>query len=219
VGAFRFTQQTAPAKSYLGLLEGLCSIAGTTLEIHDRLAHMGGLSGTVTGAQTVNLDLDSLLGTANLADRIGNADYSDVQWWLEWYADTGAASPVTTVNVTYDDGSTGNLNSLGSLAATRRAQWLFSLNSFIPAAKSGSYIRGINSVGFSVSTGTAGNLGVTATRYRAAMYKPVLNARFTQNWADLGLPEIYNSSCLFGIQIAGGTSTGLVKATGKIIHG
>ncbi len=69
------------------------------------------------------------------------------------------------------------------------------------------------------STGTAGSFGITATCYRGAMYMPVLNSRFTSNWADLGLPEIANSSCLFGIVATPTTSTGIIRATGKIIHG
>jgi hypothetical protein len=221
LGAMGFAQQTSPATSYLGILEGASSNASMTHEIHDRLAHQGGLVGNVATAQTTNLplDLDTLLATDNLAARIGDSNYSDVQWWLEWYTDTGGTTAAWTVNVTYDDGSTGNLTSTGNLGTTRRASYMVPLNTLKPAAASALYIREVNTVTLSATTGTAGNLGVTATRYRAAMYKPVANARFTQNWADLGLPEIYNSSCLFGIQIAGGTSTGLVKATGKIIHG
>ena len=69
------------------------------------------------------------------------------------------------------------------------------------------------------TTATAGNFGVTATRYRAANYAPVLNARFTADWAALGLPEIPNSSCLFGILANPTTTTGAIRATGKIIHG
>lgn len=218
VGALRFTQQTAPATSYLGILEGLCSNAGTTLEIHDRLIHMGGLLGNVVTAQTVGIDLINNLATLNLQNRKGDANYSDVQWWLEWYADTGGTAANATVNVTYDDGSTGNLSVI-ALGATRRASFMQPLNSFIPAAQSGRYIRGVNSVTLSVSTGTAGNFGVTATRYRAALYQPVANARFTADWAGLGIPEIANDSALFCIQVAGTTTTGSVRATGKIIHG
>jgi hypothetical protein len=48
---------------------------------------------------------------------------------------------------------------------------------------------------------------------------PIGNARYTATYADLGLPEIHNSSCLFAMAIAGTTSSGIVKATGKIIHG
>ncbi len=217
-GALQFTQQTAPATSYLALLEGLCANAGTTFEIHDRLMHMGGLNGTLTTAQTVDLDLNANLGSDNLANRYGDSNFSDVNWWLEWYADTGATVANATVNVTYNDGTTASLTAI-SLAATRRASFMQPLNGLIPAADSGRYIRDVNSVTLSASTTAAGNFGVTATRYRGAGYWPVANARFTQNWADLGLPEIPNSSCLFAIQLANATSTGIVRATGKIPHG
>jgi hypothetical protein len=217
-GALQFTQQTSPSTSYLGILEGLCVNAGTTLEIHDRLMHMGGLSGTSTSTQTVDLDVHANVGNDNLAARIGSSNYSDVQWWLEWYTDTGGTATTVTVNVTYDDGTSGDLTG-ASMAATRRASFMFPLNSLIPAAKSGFYIRDVNSLILSASTGTTGNFGVTATRFRAALYKPVANARFTADWAGLGLPEIPNESCLFAVQLASTTTTGNVRATGKIIHG
>lgn len=218
LGALQFTQQTSPATSYLGLLEGLTANAGMTLEIHDRLAHMGGLSGTVTTAQTVGLDLDALLGSDNLDARIGDANYSDVQWWLEWYTDTGGTAANITANVTFNDGSSANLTAF-ALAATRRASYMVPLNGLIQAADSGKYIRDVNSVTLANSTATAGNFGVTATRYRAANYFPIANARFTSDWASLGLPEIPNNACLFPIVIASTTNTGIVRATGKIVHG
>ena len=217
-GALQFAQQVDPATSYLAILEGLCSNSSSTLEIHDRLMHMGGMSGTVTTAQTANVDVDANLATSNLDRRKGDANYSDIQWWLEWYTDTGSTAVTATVNVTYNDGSSGNLTGI-SLAATRRASFMVPLNGSIPSADSGKYIRDVNTVTLSATTGSAGSFGVTATRYRAALYKPVANARFTADWAGLGLPEIPNSSCLMLIQIAGTTSTGTVRATGKITHG
>ena len=218
LGALRFNQQTAPLTSYLGILEGLCTNVGTTLEIHDRLIAMGGLVGNVTTAQNVGIDLASHLATLNVDQRKGDANYSDVQWWLEWYTNTGTTASSATVNVTYDDGSTGNLTAI-SLSASRRASFMQPLNSLIPAAQSGRYIRGVNTVTLTTSTGTAGNFGVTATRFRAALYQPVANARFTADWAGLGLPEIPNESALFAVLLSGSTSTGIVRATGKIIHG
>jgi hypothetical protein len=218
VGSIQFTQQTAPATSYLTGLEALCSNAGTTVEVHDRLVHMGGLNGTLTTAQTVGIDLSTLLATSNLDARKGAENYGDVQWWLEWYADTGGTAATATVNVTYSDASTGNLTGI-ALGTTRRASFMQSLNGLIPAADSGKTIRGVNSVTLSVSTGTAGSFGVTATRHRAAIYKPIANARFVADWADLLLPEVHNASCLFLVQIATTTSTGIVRATGKISHG
>jgi hypothetical protein len=217
LGAMGFSQQVAPAMSYLVQLEAMCGNAGSTLEIHDRLMHMGGLSGTVTTAQNVNLDISANLATANLDARKGNANYSDVQWWLEWYADTGATVVNATPNVTYNDGSSGNLTAV-SLAATRRASFMLPLNSLIPAADSGKFIRDVNNVTLSATTGTAGSFGVTATRFRASIYQPVANAKFDKGLNDLN-NEIMNGACLFPIQIAGTTTTGAVRATGKIVHG
>lgn len=217
VGALGFNQQTAPATSYLGILEGVSSNAAMTLEIHDRLMHMGGLSGTVTTAQTVNLDIPANLATNNLDDRKGDANYSDVQWWLEWYTATGGTAVTATVNVTYNDGTTGSLSA--ALTATRPASFMLPLNGLIPAAAAGKFIRSVTSVQLSATTGTAGSFGVTATRYRAGLFIPVANARFTADWAGLGLPEISNSSCLFPVLITSTTSSGTLRATGKIAHG
>lgn len=218
LGAVQFNQQTSPATSYLAIIEGLCSNAGTTLEIHDRLMHMGGLVANITTTQTVGLDLAANLANDNLDARKGDSNFSDVQWWLEWYADTGATASNATVNVTYNDDSTGNLT-LVAVGGTLRASRMVALNGLIPAAAAGKYIKAINSVTLSASAGTAGNFGVTATRYRAANYQPVANARFTADWAALGLPEIPNESCLFAVLLCSTTTTGIVRASGKIAHG
>jgi len=218
VGGIGLAQQTSPATSYIALMEYALGVAGQTFELHDRLAHMGGLSGTVTTAQTVNLDLNSLLGTDNISARIGDSNYSDTQWWLEWYTATGSTATNITVNVTYNNGTTGNLTILSpgtSVAASR----MYSLNSLIPAADSGKYIRGVNSVTLSASTGTAGNFGVTATRYRVGGLAPIANARFTMDWAQTGLPEISNAACLFPVLLPSAASNTTIRATGKIVHG
>lgn len=218
-GSLQYTQQVAPATSYLGLFEGNCSNSTVTLELHDRLMHMGGLSGIVTTAQTVGIDISANLATSNLDARKGDANYSDIQWWLEWYTDTGATAVTVTVNVTYNDGTSGNLTGI-SLAATRRASLMIPLNGSIPAADSGKYIRAVNSVTLSATTGTAGSFGVTATRYRAMIFLPVANARFGAEWANLGLPELPNSSCLFLITLVSNAgNTGTIRATGKVVHG
>lgn len=220
VGAMNFTQQTGPATTYAAYLEAVSSNSATTLEIHDRLAHQAGLVGNVATAQTTNLpmDLDSLLATSNLAARIGDSNYSDVQWWLEWYTDTGATVTTITVNVTYNDGTTGNLTAAAS-AATRRASFMLPLNGLIPAGSAGKYIRGVNSVTFAATTGTAGSLGVTATRPRASLGMPVLNMKWSADWAALPICEIPNDSALFAIILAGATSTGTLRGSSKLAHG
>ena len=217
-GAMVFAQQTAPATSYGAYMEVATGNSAMTVEIHDRIAHMGGLSGTLVTAQTVEIDLSTLLSTSNVGFRIGDANYSDVQWWLEWYTATGSGAATATVAVTHDDGTSGNLTAL-SLAATRTAGFMVSLNALIPAASSGKYIRAVNTVKLSVTTGTAGNFGVTATRIRMASMCPVANLKTISNWADLGFPEIGNSACLFPLGLTSTTSSGTLRGGGKIIHG
>lgn len=219
VGAIGFTQQVAPATSYGAYLYAVTSNAAMTVEIHDRLTHMGGLNGTLTTAQTVGINLGTMGGTANLDQRKGNANYSDVQWWLEWYTDTGSTAVTATVNVTYNDNTTGNLTGQ-SLVATTRAARLYPLNSLIPTASAGKYIKAINSVTLSATTGTAGSFGVIATRPRMAYSCPIANFMPQPlDWAQLGFPEIYNGSCLFPLVLCSTTSTGTVRGGGKIAHG
>ena len=216
-GGMKFSQQTAPAKSYLAYLEATSSISASTMEVHDRLMHMGGLNGTLTTAQTAGLDFNGVTAD-NMAERIGDADYSDIQWWLEWYTDTGATVTTATVAVTYNDGTTGNLTGV-SLAATRRASFMQPLNGLIPAAAAGKFIRAVNTVTLSASTGTVGNFGVTATRLRGSLFMPIANAKFSADWANLPINTIPNSACPFIAVLASTTSTGLLRGGGKIAHG
>ena len=216
-GALNFAQQTSPATTYGTWANAMCSNNATTLEIHDRLMHMGGLSGTSTGSQTVNLDLNANLGSDNISARKGDANFSDVQWWMEWYTDTGSTAVTATVGVTYNDGTTGTLSV--ALAATRRASLMIPLNGFIPAAAAGKYIRDIDTVQLSATTGSAGSFGFTATRPRMTMPLSLANKMETFDWAALGLPEIFNSSCLMILQVASTTTTGTVRGGGKLSHG
>lgn len=215
-GAIGFTQQTAPATSYGAYLEAATGNASMTVELHDRLMHMGGLSGTLNTAQPVGIDLNGVT-TNNMVERIGDANFSDVQWWLEWYTATGSTAVTATVNVTYNDGTTGALTV--SLAATRPASLMIPLNSLIPSAGAGKFIRGVVSVQLSATTGTAGSFGVTATRPRMTIGCSIANYKFVADWAALGLPEIYNNTCLFPIVLTSTTSSGTVRGGGKIAHG
>lgn len=216
-GAMGFSQQVAPATSYGAWANAVCSNSAMTLEIHDRLMHMGGLNGTLTTAQTVNLDVNANLASGNLDKRKGDSNFSDIQWWLEWYTATGSTAVTATVSVTYNDGTTGTLSA--SLAATRPASFMLPLNGLIPAAAAGKYIRDVDSVQLSATTGTAGSFGVTATRPRLTMPLPLANKMEVFDWAALGLPEVANSSCLFPLVLTSTTSSGTVRGGGKICHG
>ena len=218
-GALPFIQQTSPRTSYLASFIAASSVAGVTIEIHDRLVNMGSLSGTLTTTQTITgFDVNSFLATNNIGNRIGDANYSDVQWWLEWYTTTGATNTNYTVNVTYNDGTTGDVV-VPLPGGQIRISRMLPLNPLIPVADSGKYIRGVNSVTLTGTTGTTGSFGVTATRYRWSTYVPTVNKLFKKTWMDTGLPEIYNQSCLFPVCIAPATTIGNIRMNGIIAHG
>lgn len=209
-GAFGFNNQVAPASSYLAWLALQFGNSASNLEIHDRLAAISGLSGIVTTAQGAL----SLVTTSPGADRLGDANYSDVQWWLEIYTALGSTGVNATVNVTYNDDTTGNLAAI-ALGATPRQGRLYPLVS----AVAGKFIKAVNSVTLSATTGTAGNFGITATRPRTSIAAPLLNLTESYDWAELGLPEVPNDACLMMLMLCGTTSTGTVRGQGKIAHG
>lgn len=215
-GAIPFMQQTSPRTSYLGDLNASCPLAGHTVEIHDRLIQISSTAQTAT--QTVTgFDLNSFLSTNNIGNRIGDANYSDVQWWVENNV-SGVSTVITlTINVTYNDGTTGNLSGLTGYVNQRQSR-MFALNNLIPAADSGKYIRAINTV-TSSATITPNGIAFVATRYRASLYLEVANQIFNQGWTELGMPEIYNQSCLFPIIIAPGANISTINLDGTIVHG
>jgi hypothetical protein len=215
VGSIGFTQQTAPATSYLAQIAVLASNSAMSWEIHDRLAHRGGLVLNVTTLQAVDLDLD-LLGIS--ADRIGDPNFGDVQTWLEVYTAGGATASNATINVTFNDNTDGNLN-VQAVGGTIRDGHCFSVDALRTLAQQGKNIKRINTVQLSASTGTAGNFGFTFTRPRA--YTPTLVANLSQpyDWAALGLPEVPNGACLQFMVIPSTTSSGTLRGGGKIIHG
>jgi hypothetical protein len=209
-GAFGFTNQTAPDTSYLAWLAAQLTNSVSNLEIHDRIAHMGGLSGIVTTSQGAL----SLVTNNPGADRLGDSNYSDVQWWLEVYTALGATGVNATVAVEYNDGTTGNLAAI-ALGATPRQGRLYPLVS----AVAGKFIRAVTGVTLSATTGTAGNFGITATRPRTSVSVPLGNKTEIFDWAQLGLPNIPNDSCLMMLMLCGSTSTGAVRGQAKIVHG
>jgi hypothetical protein len=218
LGAIAFTNQTAPATSYLAWLTLTAGNAAIGVEVHDRIAHLGGLVLNVTTSQTVTgLDL-SAGGLNPAAARLGESNYSDGQWFLEVYTDGGATASNATINVTYNDGSSGNLNVV-AVGGTLRAGRMIPLTPLIPTGAQGKFIRQINSVILSASTGTAGNFGFTYTRQRTAVPVLVANKPETYDWAALGFPEVPNDACLQLVTVCSTTSTSAIRGQGKITHG
>ena len=206
-GSFPFANEAGGLQNYVAWAYYAAGNAGQSFELRDRLAHMGGLSGTVTTAQAANIDLGTL-GIS--AARRGAADYSEVLWFLEWYTTTGGTGVNATVNVTYDDASTGNIVIAipASTAASRAIQ-------ILPGV-AGRNIKGVNNVTLSATTGTAGSFGVTASTALTSFENDVAGKGKDHSWSLLGIPRVIDDSCLFGVLPQASTTTGTLRGQFKL---
>lgn len=215
-GAIAFDNQTAPATSYFAWALLASSASGQSAELHDRIAHVGGGNFTLLTSQT-NVAID-LLTLAPPAERLGASNYSDGQWFFDVYGDSGATASNATIDVTYHDGTTGNLNVL-AVGGTLRGNRVIPLTPLIPTAAQGKFIRGINSVILSASTGAAGNFGFTYRRQRTGVTLIAASTGYAFDWAALGAPEVPNDSCLEFVGTAVSTAMGTLRGQAKIAHG
>lgn len=210
-GTWNYNSPQSTNTLYLANVTMACGNSVSNVEIHDRLVHMGGLSGVVTAAQTVGL---TLVDTANnLQTRIGKSDLSEVQWWCEWYTTTGTTAVTATVAVTYNDNSTGNISL--SFAASMGASNMLP----VVSAAAGKFIKSIDSVTLSATTGTAGSFGFTASRFITSIEMPVANFARNCTWVDLGLPIIVDGACLWQVILCSTTGTGSMQGNLRIIEG
>lgn len=181
--------------------------AGQTKWVIDRLGHMGGLSGTVTTAQSTG-------ATGNtgswVTDGRCSSDYDQVEWYLEWYSATGSTGVNATCAITYNDGTTGTAQVI-AVPASCPAFRMYPIQ--VPAGTSGKWIKSVDSVTLSATTGTAGNFGVTALVRLAAFSSPVANYSTTLDYAGLGMPLVGNNACLNAIYWTTTTSTGITLGT------
>lgn len=209
-GAFNFNNAEVGAFTYFYRATLTSGNNATDNYFVDRLLHMGGLNGTLTTAQTVSADAS----VAGLDIRRGDAGYSDVQWWLEWYTATGSTVSngvtITYTNTSDVSGRTTTVNIPASTGAGRMIP-------IIGAA--GEFIKSIQSVTLAVSTGTAGNFGVTATRNLCSMALGLANTPVIYDWQLLGLPALPENTCLSIISIPGTTSTGTLNGIIKLTQG
>lgn len=203
-GAFPFNNPTDPVKTYLATLSAQMANAGSLL-LYDRLAHMGGLSGTVTTAQTVNVSIPGSRGA--------DANGAGLEWFLEWYTDTGGTGVNATVSYT-DQTDTAGRTVVVAVPATCRASRLLPI-----PPNAGQDIKSIQSVTLSATTGAAGSFGVTCARRLGSLPVALANQTNEKGVFDLGLPRVYDDSCLWLVCLASTTSTGFMQGTLQLIQG
>lgn len=207
-GAFYLPSTTGTESLYLGKASLSLNLAGNIF-IADRLANMGGLNGTLTTAQAVNLDLTQASSEGRCV-----LDGSDSLWFIEVYTATGATAVTATVTYTNSSGVAGRTTTV-SLAGSRPASCFLPI--FPNALDNG--IRSIQSITLSATTGTVGNFGVTAVRSVAELPVVLSNTGIVADYASLGLPVIKSTSCIMFYILTTSTSTGILMGSLDILRG
>lgn len=198
-----FTNPGGADKTYLDDMSVSCTNAGRVILV-DRLIHNGNLSGTVTTAQAVNTP-------ALPATRAGNTTGVGLEWYLEWYTDTGATAVTATVTYTNQAGTAGRTTTV-SLTATMRAGRILPIT---PQAGD-TAIQSIQSVTLSATTGTAGAFGVSCYRRLKDFTVPTANVGVD---TTANLVEIINSACLAVLVECSTTTTGDVRGVMSLVQG
>lgn len=184
---------------------------GGYVMVCDRLSHQGGLSGTVTTAQTTNLPTAAL---TRYTSGVG------VFAALEIYTIIGTTGTTVTMSYTDQGGTNGQTSGAFAIGATQFREASRFL--MMPLAAGDTGVRSVESVTVLATTGTAGNFGVTL--FKPLFIVPMPAAGGQQVLADsiLGLcgnmPEIVSNACLFYVYMANTTSSGVMQNVLKFIE-
>ena len=166
-----------------------------------------GIPGTGTFS-TTSTSLQSITtpGTIPSRDANGAALGPGVELWLEVYSAPGATGANWTV--TYTDES----NNSGATSVYAHPANAESVGQAIPMtlAAGDVGVRAVASLQCSISSGTAGDVGITLRRRVAQIPLTVANIGTVLDFATLGLPELFTDSCLEMIVQCSTTSTGFI---------
>lgn len=212
-GSYPFNSWTDPASLSTYCIGGNIAneggLVGGTIILVDRLSHQGGLSGTVTTAQTTNLPTSALTRHTSGAG---------VMLGLEIYTQIGTTATTVSASYTNQDGTSGQTTPLVAFGGTnlREAQRVIVL----PLASGDTGVQAVASVTVTATTGTAGAFGVT-------LFKPITMLTIGPNGQDqfdpfiagnmAGLVAIEDDACLQMLFISGGNVATASMISGDLI--
>lgn len=189
-------------------------VAGVGAILIDRLSHQGGLSGTVTTAQTTNLPTSAL---TRYTDGVG------VMIGLEIYTAVGISATTATASYTNQAGTSGRTTKAVAFGGTG----ISTAGNIIimPLQDGDTGVKSVESVTLAGTTATAGNFGVT-------LFKPLASfpALFTPMKDNLGyyanslvgngggLIQILSDACLSLLITGTGNPSGVVNGYFKIVE-
>lgn len=201
-GAFTFANPTSPAVSYLARLSARCTVAGMLI-VCDRLWHCSGFGTVITSLQSITTP-----GNLPTGRDPGNGE--DVEPWLEHYTAVGATGATWTLTGTDAAGNTGRT---WQYTHPANAETVGQMCQLLPGGASPAATTGIRqATGFQCSgtSGTAGDVGLTLLRELGSVAMELSNVGRVADYAQLGLPRIYDDACLMMRMYCSATTTGLL---------
>lgn len=182
-GGLRFTSPSGGRQKHLLQLCMTPSAAGT-LTVYDRLAHIGGFSGTDTASQTVDATITRNTGGA------GNFIFIEIGALLGTTATTIAATYTNQDGTTSRVTPTVQLGGTGFREATRAVM--------LPLQAGDTGVRSVQSIQLAASTGTVGDFAVVIGRPVAFASTSSAGVAGTADFvAGLpGIPAIDDAACL-----------------------
>lgn len=202
-GAFPFTNPVS-GKSYLARLAASCATVGT-LVLYDRLWHCSGFGTVSTLAQNIT--------TPGNAGRV--TDYKGVELWGEVYTAPGATGATWTVSYTDQDNNSGASASYTHPANAESVGQMFPFT--LAAGDNG--VKSVASFTASVSSGTAGDIGLTLMRRLAEIPLTVANVAAVLDAVAAGFPEVPNDACLALMIQCSTTNTGALLGSLNLAQG
>lgn len=185
--------------THLAQLMASLTVAGTLI-IYDRLWACSGFVTNSTAAQNITTP-----GTINRGDTNGG----DVEIWGEVYTAPGATGATWTVSYTDQD---NNAAQSATYTHPANAETVGQMFPFVLAAGD-SGVRAVASLTCSVSSGTAGDIGITLLRRLAEIPIAVgtgLPGSSALDAYQLGLPVIEDDACLAMMIQCSATTTGVL---------
>lgn len=208
-GAIPFTNPGGGAYSYLAKAAAAASTIGMLI-VYDRLWACSGLNTTTLTAQNVTTP-----GSLPARDANGSSSGAGVELWLEVYAAPGATAATWTISYTNQDGTAGRTATYAHPANAESIGQLIPVS--LQAGDTG--VRSVESLTCSVSSGTAGNVGITLLRRLAEIPMIVANVGTVLDPTGLGLPRLYDDTCLALMVQCSTTNTGTVLGSLTVAQG
>lgn len=202
-GAWPFTNATT---GYTKRLLQAVASGGTagTLILYDRLWACSGFVTNTGTAQNITTP-----GSIPARDANGDSLGAGVELWLEVYTAPGATGATWTIAYVDQDGNNANATYTHPANAESAGQMMP-----VTLATGDTGVRGLQATGAftcSVSSGTAGDIGVTLMRRIAEVPLTIANATTVLSAFQVGMPRIWDDSCLAMMVRCTATNTGLIQ--------